>query len=96
MHFTFRESLEGNHDEITERSRETKSKKKNNFQMRIDLEKGKQTIGKKGGNVLCIQSFPIDANCFKSQRNNWQTKLALGGKTLLVIKLGKCLFFLKC
>lgn len=35
-------------------------------------------------------SFPIDVNCFKSQRNNEQIELALGGQIFLVIKLGKC------
>lgn len=38
-------------------------------------------------------SFPIDVNCFKSQRNKRKTGLALRGKTLLVIKLDKCLGF---
>lgn len=39
------------------------------------------------------RSFPIDVKCFRSQRNKRKTELALGGKTLLVIKLDKCLVF---
>lgn len=61
------------------------------------LRKKKTDYWLKGGKcIIYTGSFPIDANCFKSQRNNRQTELALGGKTFLVIKLGKCLFFFKC
>lgn len=67
---------------------------------RLKKQKGKQAIDTKwggGGMYYVYRSFPIDANCFRSQRNKRKTELALGGKTLLVTKLDKCSgFFFKC